>query len=360
MRTRASIATTVGDIERLEGPLRDAERRSARSIQLGFDVTRALALSLPAGTTPKIVVVESGPDLALLALARRSNRFSALGDGVVYLTDPIATNRDLLGELERAVTELVVDAQLDLGPIRSDSAYLGFWRSLATRRSVLDEGERALLPWGLAPAMVLRSGSPPSCVLDARSRKAVRVFEARFPVRHRTAAESDRAAAIGWMIEGPSVTTRRAAREARLLDSRTGSYLLALGETAPPGSLVIRTMEARGEVVAMLLGLSRGPLFVAHASATSGALSRYMPVEIALFRAALALAEGGVTELDLGGLAVPASWVDVRRPLRRLHRPAERRARLPRSSSVGSLSGPSEIESWARRTEPRPRATARK
>ena len=269
------------------------------------------------------MLVESGRERALVALARRGGRIEALGGEIVDLVDPLATGPEALEALADAVREVVGSADLEVAPIRGDSPHLGFWRRLIAPSIDLETLSAAVLRRiGYAHALLLTAGSAPACAEHSSSRKLVRALETRFPVRHRVVESADQAEAITWMMNGPPKTTRRAAREARLLDDRSAAYLEALAGSAPRESIVIRAIEARDELLAMVLGFEEGRAFTAHAYATSGALARYSPLLVCLYRTAAWLADRGIAELNLGRIAAPAAWADVRRPLLALTRGA--------------------------------------
>jgi CelD/BcsL family acetyltransferase involved in cellulose biosynthesis len=324
MRFRLKIATTLAELGALEGAWRDLEAAGVRSACLRFDAACAMASAVEGVAEPLAILVESGRERALVALARHGDRIEALGGEIVDLVDPLATGPEALEALADAVREVVGSADLEVAPIRGDSPHLGFWRRLIAPSDRPGDVARAavLRRIGYAHALLLTAGSAPACAEHSSSRKLVRALETRFPVRHRVVASADQAEAITWMMNGPPKTTRRAAREARLLDDRSAAYLEALAGSAPRESIVIRAIEARDELLAMVLGFEEGRAFTAHAYATSGALARYSPLLVCLYRTAAWLAERGISELNLGRIAAPAAWADVRRPLLALARGA--------------------------------------
>jgi CelD/BcsL family acetyltransferase involved in cellulose biosynthesis len=317
MHFRVKIATSVAELHTFEGAWRDLEAVSARSLCLRFDAARALVRAGEGSQTPLAILVESSRQRALVALARQKGRIAALGADLVDRVDPLATSPEALDALVHAVRDVTAGADLDIAPIRGDSSHLSFWRRLAPIGAAESErGKTASLRRiGFSHSLLLSRGTTPACSAHAASRALVRTLESRFPVRHRTVEPSNHAAAVAWMMNGPSKTTRRASRESRLLDDRTGAYLETLIEGAPHGSIAIRALEARDQVLAMVLGLEGGGVFTAHAFAISGELARYSPLLVCLYRAAGWLADRGMSELNLGRITGPPAWADVRRPM---------------------------------------------
>jgi CelD/BcsL family acetyltransferase involved in cellulose biosynthesis len=315
MAFRARLAASRADLEALEGEWQKLAAARPQAVLARFEVARAWARAHEDALTPFVVVAEDGNRRAIAPLARAEDgRVVALGESV----EPLATDAETLRALADAAHELTADAPLDLGPVRGDSPSLAFFRRVLGP----EDAATGVLHEGFSRAVMLRPGESPAALRDAASRKVVRTLESRFPVQHRTVDPAHLAEAIGWMVSGPVRSTRRAAREAQLVEERRAAWLEALATTLPAGMLAVRALYARDEPIAMLAGLVNRRVFRAIAYAISGELARYAPLSVCAFRTVAWAADRELREVDFGtiGAAFDARWADVHRPLLRVAR----------------------------------------
>jgi CelD/BcsL family acetyltransferase involved in cellulose biosynthesis len=282
-------------------------------MHLRHELAYAFAQAHEDTLTPLVVTVADGERRGLLPLARgHDGRVMALGE----IVEPLAADPETLDALLSGARRAVADAPVAIGLVRGDRPSLTFFQRM------LGESAGTLERVGFARTVLLSPTEQPGPARDALARRAVRTLESRFPIRHRSVDARDQASAIEWMAHGPKTSTRRAAKESHLIDARRASYLQSLAAALAPGAFVVRTLDARGEPIAMLAGLVYRGVFTALASASSGDLARYAPLSVCLYRTLLWAHEAELGQLDLGQLEWPfgVGWVDVHRPVLRLVR----------------------------------------